>query len=850
MESSKPSYQFGSYRLDTGEGVLLHEGQPVSLAPKAFTTLLVLVQNKGHVVGKDELMKQVWPDTCVEEANLTQNIFTLRRILGESGKGSKYIETIPRRGYRFIAAVEEVSESESALPTSPLRAPDGLASHLQPDRTARFLAILPFVNASGEATMDYLSDGITESIINSLAQLPLLRVMSRTTAFRYKGRELDAQQVGRELGVDAVLVGRVHSQEHRLLISAELVDVAHGWQLWGENYDRGSRAIFEVQDEIGRQISAALRLRLTGDEERRLTRRDTKSAEAYQSYLQGRYHWSKYTRGGLEQAIGHFHQAICLDSNYALAYAGIVDCYLRLATNYIPPSDALPKTIASMPAPDFDDTLHEAQGFKRMFKMRQEWDQKAAERESKRAIELKANYPAYHQWLAAYRFSAALYDKAATQMKAEELGPADDGRSLIFDTKLPGPVRSASPTQAEEVQVFCSIAREQMEVGNYEAGCAVLERWWTVGQWPRLEGLGPHSTADLLLTAGTLAGYLVSTRQVPRGQKHAEALLNGSLALFEQLDLRTRSAEARIELGWCYYREGLFDLAHTTLDAAFQDLPSEDRELKSLAIIRLAAVDRHAGRLHDSVTRLKEAAEIVELGGPWITGRYHSELATALKDLAIAETRSEFFDRAFGHYQEALYEFEAIGNHRLAAIVENNYGYLLLSLKRLNEAETRLARARRLFATFDDKVRRAQVDETLAQLHIAAGRLDLAEQAILRAVESLEKGGEEALLSEALTTQGVVLCRLGRHSEAKRVLERSNRVAESCDDSEGAGRALLIVIEEMCEELDDGERLELENRLDVLLGHSQQRLTLERLRKCHERIANASAGSDTRTNQR
>ena len=194
-------------------------------------------------------------------------------------------------------------------------------------------------NVSNDADTEYLSDGITESIINSLAQLPLLRVMSRSTVFRYKSSELDAQRIGRELGVDAVLVGRVHSYEQKLVIGAELVDVANGWQLWGESYDRGSGAIFEVQDEIARQISAALRLRLSGEEERRLAKRPTRSTEAYQFYLKGRFHWSKYTKEGLEQAIEHFRQAIELDSNYALAYAGIVDCYLRLATNYIPPAD-------------------------------------------------------------------------------------------------------------------------------------------------------------------------------------------------------------------------------------------------------------------------------------------------------------------------------------------------------------------------------------------------------------------------------------------------------------------------------------------------------------------------------
>jgi tetratricopeptide (TPR) repeat protein len=264
----------------------------------------------------------------------------------------------------------------------------------------------------------------------------------------------------------------------------------------------------------------------------------------------------------------------------------------------------------------------------------------------------------------------------------------------------------------------------------------------------------------------------------------------------------------------------------------------------------LAGVERHAGRLYDSLKQLNDAADIVDQVGPWATGRYHLELATVLKNLAIAEARNDFFEQALANYQEALYEFEAIGNHRLKAIVENNHGYLLLSLKRINEAEHRLVLSRKLFDRLDDKVRGAQVDETLAQLHVADGRLDLAEQVILQAVESLAKGGEEALLSEALTTHGVVLFGLGRHREAKRVLERSNRIAESCGDQEGAGRALLLLIEEMCEELDDYERVEIGSRLEGLLAHSQHRLTLERLRKCHERIANASARNDTRLKQR
>ncbi|MCM3869883.1 MAG: winged helix-turn-helix domain-containing protein, partial [Pyrinomonadaceae bacterium] len=509
MQASNSSYHFGPYRLDASQRVLLRDGQPVSLTLKAFDTLIALVQKQGLVVEKDDLMKQVWPDACVEDSNLTQNIFTLRKILGETAEGLKYIETVPRRGYRFVAPVDEVVEVSSTLAkTTNSHQSVNQNSDLLGTRTTRFLAVLPFVNVSNDAETEYFSDGITESIINNLAQLPLLRIMSRSTVFRYKDSELDAQRIGRELGVDAVLVGRVYSHVQKLVIGVELVDVANGWQLWGESYDRGSGAIFEVQDEIARQISAALRLRLSGEEKRHLARHPTRSTEAYQCYLKGRFHWSKYTKEGLEQAIEHFRRAIELDPDYAVAYAGIVDCYLRLATNYIPPADALSTMGGER---ENGEANPEAQLFPGMSKMRQEWDRKAAERESKRAAELKSSYPATHQWQAAYSFSAALYGKATGDPEREHQ-VEDDGTTSVF-ARMTRTSESLDVdlTPAEEIQIFCTVAREQIEAGNFEAACVVLERWWTLGEWPKVEGLEPQSCADLLFTTGALAGWVTSS---------------------------------------------------------------------------------------------------------------------------------------------------------------------------------------------------------------------------------------------------------------------------------------------------------------------------------------------------
>ncbi|MGH9904847.1 MAG: winged helix-turn-helix domain-containing protein, partial [Pyrinomonadaceae bacterium] len=213
-------YHFGPYHLNERECVLYRNGHPVALRPKAFDILLVLVRNCGHLVEKEELMRQVWPDTIVEEANLTQNIFTLRKLLGEGEEG-RYIETVSRRGYRFVAPVREVSSAALAIPfQADINRVDRVTGS-STERPQHFLAVLPFVNASVDANMEYLSDGVTESIINSLSQLPQLRVMSRSAVFRYKGSELDAQQIGRDLRVDAVLVGTVRSQGRRLFVNAE-----------------------------------------------------------------------------------------------------------------------------------------------------------------------------------------------------------------------------------------------------------------------------------------------------------------------------------------------------------------------------------------------------------------------------------------------------------------------------------------------------------------------------------------------------------------------------------------------------------------------------------------------------
>ncbi len=290
------------------------------------------------------------------------------------------------------------------------------------------VAVLPFVNSSADPNTEYLSDGITESIINSLAQLPNLRVMARSTVFRYKGKEADPQKVGRDLGVRAVLAGRLLQRGDTLVVQTELVDVAKGSQLWGEQYNRKLADIFAVQEDISRAISEKLRLRLTGEEKTRLARRPTTNSEAYQLYLQGRYWWNKRNPEALQKGLQFFQQAAEKDPGYALAYVGIADSYRILTSrgyDALPPREAMPKArAAALKALELDPVLGEAHVSLGDVLRIYDWDFPAAEREYKRAIQLSPGYPSAHHFYAVYLMSMGREEEAiAEERRALELDP-------------------------------------------------------------------------------------------------------------------------------------------------------------------------------------------------------------------------------------------------------------------------------------------------------------------------------------------------------------------------------------------------------------------------------------------
>jgi len=416
--SDKRVYTFGPFCLDAEERVLLRDGEHVTLTPKAFATLLLLVEKSGHVVKKSELMKAVWPDTFVEDSNLAQNIFKLRKVLGGGG----YIETVPRRGYRFVGDVRESS------------AP-GPAQTEAGDKVITSVAVLPFANDSKNPTLDYLSDGLAESIINNLSRLTSLKVMARSTTFRYRDPAVEAWKVGQVLNVGAVLAGRVYKYGRNIIVGAELVNVTDGSQVWGEKYHRPAGNILTVQEEIARNVAAALRLKLSREERLRLEKRHTDDAGAYRLYLKGRHFWGKRTAEGLRKSVGYFRRAIEADDRYALAYAGLADAYSMLCSHSVlPPGEAYPKAKeAALKALALDETLPEVHASLAHIGILFEWDWAAAEREYRRAIELDPNRSTSHHWFSVYLRLMGRFDEALAELEiALELEPL----SIIINAAL------------------------------------------------------------------------------------------------------------------------------------------------------------------------------------------------------------------------------------------------------------------------------------------------------------------------------------------------------------------------------------------------------------------------------
>lgn len=394
----------------------------------------------------------------------------------------------------------------------------------------------------------------------------------------------------------------------------------------------------------------------------------------------------------------------------------------------------------------------------------------------------------------------------------------------------------------ERAQLRCRIAAAFEYRGQYEAARDALgELWQGIGQRPALEGLNEPTAAEVLLRAGTLSGWLGSAQQIEGAQDAAKDLISESITRFQALGVATRIAAAQGELGFCYRRAGAYDEARVMYNEAIK-LLNDGGEKEPLAIIllRLAVVESCSGRYNETLRILTDSAKLFEEStSDALKGKFHNELACVLVLLSKAERRSDYTDRAIIEYTAASHHFQQAGHSTYHARAENNLGFLLYTIGRYGKAHKHLKRARFLFVVAKDEGSAAQVDETRARVLLAEGRTLEAERTIRAAVRVLARGGEQALLAEALTTQGRVLAQRKNFPESQSTLKRAADLAEVAGAVEDAGRALLTLIEEHAERLDERELFEAYDRADSLLRETQDAETIARLHACASRIVRA-----------
>jgi TolB-like protein/Flp pilus assembly protein TadD len=392
-------------------------GVAKKITPRAFEVLLYLLKERGRLVEKQELFEAVWKESFVTDNALTRMVKEIRQVIGDAADAPRYIETVPKRGYRFIAA------TSLAAPQSEHDAHDA------EDAPITSIAVLPFVNLSEDPDKEYLSEGITESIINSLSRISGLRVVPRSTVFYYQGKDLSPQEIARELNVRAIVTGRLLQREGTLVIKTELVDALKELQLWGEHYRRNDSDLFVVQEEISREISEKLRLKLPREEQERLTRRQTESPEAYQLYLKGRYFWNRRPHG-LKKGIEYFERALDQDPQYALALSGLADSYSTLGSwenGGLPPNEAMPRArAAALKALEIDGNLAEAHTTLAYTQMHYDWNLAEAEANFERAFELNPNYVHANHWYSHYCMARGrVEDSLVFSKRSLELAPLD-----------------------------------------------------------------------------------------------------------------------------------------------------------------------------------------------------------------------------------------------------------------------------------------------------------------------------------------------------------------------------------------------------------------------------------------
>lgn len=360
-------YEFGLYRLDPSAPLLLREGRPVTLTLKALETLLFLVAHSGRVVSREELMEAVWPDVAVEENNLSVNVSTLRKALSEGVGGDHYIETVPRRGYRFTAAVRDVlvesveliyTKGKTTVPV--LQVPHATDRTLQTGALA--VAVLPFNSIGVSADDAYLGIGLCDTLITRLSNVRRFVLRPTSSVVRYADGQTETLAAGRELKVDYIVDGRIRRAGETLRVNVQLLKISKEAICWAGQFDEKLTDVLQLEDSIAEQVAVALVPQLTADERERLAKRGTDNPEAFEAYLRGRFHFNSLTEDGYAKALAAYERAVQLDPSYALAHTGIADYYYFIAVHGVMPSDKCLATCEAVArrAVEIDPDLAEA----------------------------------------------------------------------------------------------------------------------------------------------------------------------------------------------------------------------------------------------------------------------------------------------------------------------------------------------------------------------------------------------------------------------------------------------------------------------------------------------------------
>jgi len=582
----KHFYEFGSFRLDLVEQRLLRDGKPVALKPKVFNLLLELVNNSGHILLKEQLMKQVWPDTFVEEHNLAVSVSTLRKTLGGDQNDCQYIETVPRRGYRFIPVVRVVWDDPTAPDTNhrnhATRSPLASAVHS--------IAVLPFRSIGLKAGEEaFLGLGMADALITRLGNLSQIVVRPTSVVRKFADGCQDPVTAGNELGVSAVLDGSIQKSGNSIRVTVQLVSIEDGTTLWADKFDEKFTDIFAVEDSISEQVTTALTLKITDKDRERLRKRYTENSEAYQAYLKGRFFLSKRTAEDIVRSTQYFKEAIRTDPGYALAYAGLADYYL-IAANYdlVSTKEAISESRrAVLQALEIDETLAEAHASLAYLKFVHEWDWAGADREFSRAINLNPSVLETRQCYAIYLRCMRRFDESIAQIKqARELDPLSSninttlGSTLHFAGRYDQAIEQLGKTVESDptfimAHVYLGLAHEQKGLGD--EAIRTFEKVFGARPVPQFKAMLAHAYA--------VAGRTVESRAALMDLH--EVAKHSHVSPYDLAFIHAALGENEVAIDWLEraYHERCEDLVMLGADQRFDPLRKQPRFLNLMNLM-------------------------------------------------------------------------------------------------------------------------------------------------------------------------------------------------------------------------------------------------------------------------